>query len=674
MRPAIVALFVTTSALAADPSPVAAFLKRPLLPADEVTLEIRDHVRPKVARLRPPGSAADWEREANRLREEVLSKAVFRGEAAKWRDARTRVEYLATIQMDGYQIKKLRYEILPDFWVPALLYEPIDLDGKVPVSLAVNGHEPVGKAADYKQIRCINMVKRGMVVLNVEWLGMGQLRTPGNRHGVMNQLDLCGSSGLAPFYLSMSRGLDILLAHPNADPKRVVVSGLSGGGWQTIVISSLDTRVTLANPVAGYSSFLTRMEHHKDLGDSEQTPTDLGMIADYTHLTALMAPRPTLLTYNAKDNCCFESGYALEPLRGAAAPFFKLFDREGSLKTHVNESPGDHNFGIDNRQALYRMLGEFFYPSNTNYSADEIPCEKELKTAEQLHVTPHAGSLDMNSLAKALAKSLPRDAEWPARAEDAAAWQTAKRKQLAEVLRVEPGMKVDPKFSPRYEPKNAEKDGVKATLWMLKLAERWTVPIVELTKGEPKGTMLVIADGGRASAGGEVEKLLAADQRVLVADLLDFGEAHPKARAYLWSLLIATVGDRPLGIQANQLLSVARWADAEKKGPVSLLAVGPRSGAIALAAAALEPKAIERVELHAPLGSLKEVIEQNRSIEQSPELFCFGLLERFDVKHLAALVAPRKVVVRNPGERVKTEFAGLGDWYRLQGAPHNPLE
>jgi hypothetical protein len=101
MRAALAALFVTTSALAADPSPVAEFLKRPLLPADEVTLEIRDHVRPKVARLRAPGSAADWEREAKQLRDEVLSNAVFRGEAAKWRDAMTRVEYLVSIRMDG---------------------------------------------------------------------------------------------------------------------------------------------------------------------------------------------------------------------------------------------------------------------------------------------------------------------------------------------------------------------------------------------------------------------------------------------------------------------------------------------------------------------------------------------------------------------------------------------
>src|SRR5688572_16178547 len=105
MRPLVVALFLTSPALAADPSPVADFLRRPLLPADEVTLEIRDHVRPKVARLHPPGSdkstvktAADWEKEADRLRREVLDKAVFRGEATRWRDAKTRVEFLDTIQ------------------------------------------------------------------------------------------------------------------------------------------------------------------------------------------------------------------------------------------------------------------------------------------------------------------------------------------------------------------------------------------------------------------------------------------------------------------------------------------------------------------------------------------------------------------------------------------------
>src|SRR5439155_21872293 len=75
----IFALLLTAPALAADPSPVADFLKRPLLPADEVTLELRDHVRPKVPRPHPPCSdqstvktAADWEKESERIRQDVL--------------------------------------------------------------------------------------------------------------------------------------------------------------------------------------------------------------------------------------------------------------------------------------------------------------------------------------------------------------------------------------------------------------------------------------------------------------------------------------------------------------------------------------------------------------------------------------------------------------------------
>lgn len=221
----------------------------------------------------------------------------------------------------------------------ALLYEPDNLSGTVPVVLNVNGHDSAGKAAGYKQLRCINLAKRGMIALNVEWLGMGQLRNPGNNHGAMNQLDLCGTSGIAPFYLAMTRALDVLLAHRHADRKRVAVAGLSGGGWGTIFISSLDTRVTLANPVAGYSSFFTRARYFSDLGDSEQTPSDLATVVDYAHLTAMMAPRPLLLTFNAKDNCCFRADHALQPLLDAATPVYHAVGKPGALHYHVNLSP-----------------------------------------------------------------------------------------------------------------------------------------------------------------------------------------------------------------------------------------------------------------------------------------------------------------------------------------------
>ena len=134
------------------------------------------------------------------------------------------------------------------------------------------------------------------------------------------------------------------------------------------------------------------------------------------------------------------------------------------------------------------------------------------------------------------------------------------------------------------------------------------------------------------------------------------------------------MGDRPLGLQASQVAAIARWSLAtHKTGPVTLVALGPRSSTFSLVAAGLEEKAIGQLELHGCLGSLKEVVEQNWAVNQKPELFCFGLLEAFDIKQIAALVAPRPVALVNPSDRVKAELAGLGAWYRLLGSPFEPI-
>ena len=622
-------------------------------------------------------SVAEWEATARRLRQQVLDGVVFRGQAAAWRRTPLRVEWLTTIPGGpGYRIKKLRYQALPGLMIPALLYEPEKLAGRVPVVMNVNGHAgPPGKAVPYKQIRCINQAKRGMLALNVEWLGMGQLDTPGYQHGCMNQLDLCGTSGLAPFYLAMERGLDVLLSLDHADPQRVAVAGLSGGGWQTIFISSLDPRVTLANPVAGYSSFRTRAYNLSDLGDSEQTPCDLATVADYTHLTAMRAPRPTLLTFNAKDDCCFRPDHALRPLLDAAAPVFRLYGKESALRHHINNDPGTHNFEIDNRQAFYRMLGDFFYPGDKRFDPKEIPSDKEVKSPKELDV-PLEKNEDFNTLARTLAKNLPRDAALPSNAADAKAWRQTRRGELRKLVRSRDYSLHAIEVSPRPQAgEGPGTRGVKATFRRFLLDGEWTVPAVELVRGNPQRTAIVLADAGRASAAVETARLLAGGHRVLAIDPLGLGEsalAQPSQR-YLFPLLGGAVGERPLGIQAGQIAAIARWAQKRYDGSVVLVSAGVRSSMAALVAAGIEERAIGELELHGSLGSLQEIIESNWQYEKAPELFCFGLLERFDVKQLAALVAPRPVKFFAPSPRVKSELSGLRNWYELLGRKFDPL-
>jgi hypothetical protein len=54
-------------------------------------------------------------------------------------------------------------------------------------------------------------------------------------------------------------------------------------------------------------------------------------------------------------------------------------------------------------------------------------------------------------------------------------------------------------------------------------------------------------------------------------------------------------------------------------------------------------------------------------------MFCFGLLEDFDVKQLIALYAPRPVAVVQPSERARKELADLKDFYKTLGKDFDPL-
>lgn len=590
-------------------------LARSIIDSNLPLAEVQSFTEARVPLLPQASSAAEWTRIADALRKDALDKVVFRGEAAKWRKLKTKIVWLDTINGGPeYRIRKLRYEAVPGMWIPALLYEPISLEGKVPVAMHVNGHEGVGKSVPYKQIRCINLAKRGMIVLNLEWIGMGQLRGTNYQHYRMNQLDLCGTSGVSPFYLAMKRGLDILLEHKNADSERVEVSGLSGGGWQTIFISSLDTRVKLSNPVAGYSSFLTRARFFSDLGDSEQTPCDLATVVDYAHLTAMMAPRPLLLTMNQTDNCCFAAPHALPPLYDAALRTFSLFAKTQNVRAHINHVPGDHNYGLDNRQALYRMIGDHFYDDDASFSSMEIPCESELKDAKELDVELPADNAHFNSIALALAKDLPR-----------------RKANLRDVIRA----------TNYYAQAERVGSAEGATYWRLKLNGPWTIPCVQLNRGESTSTTIIFSENGRRNLSKEIEALVADGKRVLAIDPFYYGESKIRTHDHLFALLVAAVGERPLGIQASQIAATARWAQTEFGAPVELIAVGPRSTLVALCAAALERHAISKIETRDSFGSLKDILTTNLSVDKAPELFCFGLLESFDIPLLRQLSAVR---------------------------------
>lgn len=619
---ALIVFAMAAGCFAAEEQAVRELLGEEILWPRQATVETQAYAVTRVPTVPSARTAAEWQQYAARLRARVLNQVVLRGAARRWSTAARRVEWLDSLPGEGYRVRKLRFEAVPGLWVPALLYEPGKLQGKVPAVLNVNGHEGQGKATAYIQARCINLARRGILALNPEWIGKGELSSSGYLHTRLPQLDLCGTSGVGVFFLSLQRSLDILLEHKNADPQRVAVTGLSGGGWQTIFLSALDPRVRLTNPVAGYSSFVTRAQFPEpDLGDCEQTPSDLATVADYTHLTAMMAPRPTLITNNAQDNCCFRADYAGAPLVREALPAFRLFKAEDRLRYHLNFDAG-HNYGADNREAFYGMLRDFFYRGDPGFRTADIPVDNEIRTAEQLHVDLPADTLDLHKLALSLSRELPRKAP----AGDA-------RAALASVVKAR-----------RYRVRAAlAREAGNASYWKLAMDRTWTVPAVEIAEGTPKSTVILLADAGRAAMAADAARLLQQGRRVVAIDPYYYGESRMAVKPWLFAILLAAVGDRPLGIQASQIAATARWLEQRKAGPVEILVDGPRTGLAALIATALEPKAIAGLTVRNGMSSLKEVLQKDLAADKTPELFCFGLLEAFDIPQIKALAGPGRV-------------------------------
>ena len=97
----------------------------------------------------------------------------------------------------------------------------------------------------------------------------------------------------------MQRALDVLAQRPRVDASRLGVTGLSGGGWQSVVLGALDERVAVVVEVAGIGSLDTTLTHPSETDEIEENATDLARTIDTldepTDLPADGAPALDLL-------------------------------------------------------------------------------------------------------------------------------------------------------------------------------------------------------------------------------------------------------------------------------------------------------------------------------------------------------------------------------------------
>ena len=613
---------------------IAHALSRKLL-RNRHTRIMMDYYVEKLPRLEPPATPAEWKSRTARIRRDLLKKVFLTGLDPDVNDRPPDVRWRGVLKGNGYRIRKLHYEGYPGMRIPALLYEPENLRGRVPAVLNPNGHHRGGKAMDYKQVRCINLAKRGMLALNFEFIGMGELQGSLN-HMQQAHIDLCGVAGVSAMYLAMKRGLDVLLAHEHADPERVAMTGLSGGGWQTAVLTAIDERIGVSVPVSGHSPIWHRATRRwQDHGDLEQTPVDLCTVADYDTLTAMFAPRPALLVHSVNDSI-----FRPEFMRPALyTPARKVYERLGAsdrIGFYANEDPGTHNYEKDIRERLYELLKKSW---DLDIRTEDIPCDDEIRTEWELNVGLPPGNPTFLSIAGNLARRLPEK-------RSAADSRQQDRRRLSRVLRLPSAYTVES----RTALKSRTLSGVSISHHLLKM-DRWNVPVTEFDPRGSSDVLLVLPENGRAGAARAVKNALEAGKRVFAADLLAFGEQviADGEYHYLFMECIAAAGDRPLGICTAQLLALRRWIESTSgTNSIDINTEGLSTGLIALCAAALRPRGVDALRANLP-DTLRRLIDWSVDYTQEPVSFCFGLLEQFDIQDLVLLSHPVDILIHGRG-------------------------
>ncbi|HTI07649.1 MAG TPA: sodium/solute symporter [Puia sp.] len=274
-------------------------------------------------------------------------------------------------KMDGYEVSNVAIELLPGLYVNGSLYRPLNIKGRIPVILNPDGHFEKQRYRPDCQIRCAALARMGAMAFSYDLFAWGESLLQFNKED--HRKDLAMTIQL----LGGIRILDYLLSLKEADKERVGITGGSGGGTQTVLLTAMDPRIKVSVPVVMVSAYFDGgcpCEHGMPVHDCAGG-------TDNVELAAMAAPRPQLLISDGNDWTAHMPEHDFPYLK----KIYGYYGAEDKVE-NVHLKDEGHDYGLSKRKAMYPFMAknlglDLSAVLDKDGNIDESKCTVEPETA-----------------------------------------------------------------------------------------------------------------------------------------------------------------------------------------------------------------------------------------------------------------------------------------------------